>query len=138
LAALPPASRFNAEGYLKNLQLQACADFPAMAFAAKYVRKLANEIWFRSPVSVALMAATADPTERLYDKQRGTALPLAATEHLLDALADPLADGVAGMARRAAVDRVRRTSPRLLTTPLTAMCGVTVRSRRSWTKAVTS
>jgi hypothetical protein len=27
LAALPPVSRLNAEGYLKNLQLQACDDF---------------------------------------------------------------------------------------------------------------
>src|SRR3954467_7053843 len=32
-------------------------------------------------------------------------LRLDPAEHLLDALADPLADGVAGMARRAAVDR---------------------------------
>jgi hypothetical protein len=29
-----------------------------MAFAAKYVLKLADEIWACSPVSVALMAAT--------------------------------------------------------------------------------
>jgi hypothetical protein len=49
-----------------------------MAFAASYVRKLANEIWFCSPVSLALMATTADPTERLYDEKRGTELPLAA------------------------------------------------------------
>jgi hypothetical protein len=75
LAALPPVSRFNAEGYLKNLQLQACDDFPAMSFAAKYVRKLANEIWVCPPVSVALIATTADPTER---QKRGTGLPLAA------------------------------------------------------------
>jgi hypothetical protein len=78
LAALPPFSRSNAEGFLTNLQLQACDDFPAMAFAAKYVRKLASEIWFCSPVSLALMATTADPTERLYDEKRGTGLPLAA------------------------------------------------------------
>src|SRR5215208_292731 len=46
-------------------------------------------------------------------------------EDLIDALEDPLADCLAGMPLRAAVDR-RRTTPRLLTTPLTAMCGVTV------------
>jgi len=78
LAALPLVARFNAEGYLKSLQLQACDDFPAMAFAAKYVRKLANEIWFCSPGSVTLMATAADPRKRLYDKQQGTGLPLAA------------------------------------------------------------
>jgi hypothetical protein len=78
LAALPPVSRFNAEGFLENLQLQACDDFPAMAFAAKYVCKLANEIGFCSPISLALMAATADLTERLYHEKRGTEVPLAA------------------------------------------------------------
>src|SRR5215218_2706929 len=41
LVALPPVARSRAEALLNGIQLQAADDFPAMAFAAKYVVKLA-------------------------------------------------------------------------------------------------
>ena len=59
-------------------------------------------------------------------------------EDFLDPLPDALADLVAGMAKRAISIAVLRILPVFETAPLTAICGVTLRARRSPTKLVTS
>ena len=41
---------------LNGLQLQTYDDFPAMAFTANYVLKLAQEIWEHQPASLGAMA----------------------------------------------------------------------------------
>lgn len=51
LAALPPQARSHAKAMLNGIQLSAADDFPAMAFAASYVLKLAREIWDAAPGS---------------------------------------------------------------------------------------
>jgi len=66
LAALPPVARSRTEALLNGIQLQAADDFPAMAFAAKFVLKLAHEIWDIEPVSIGATARALDeaPTIR--------------------------------------------------------------------------
>ena len=59
-------------------------------------------------------------------------------EDLFDAFAAALADGIAGVAGCLFVDGSLLTLPSLDTVPLTAICGVTPRARRSPTKSVTS
>ena len=46
LAAMPRVCRSQAQAMLNGLQLQTYDDFPAMAFAAKYVLNLAQQIWW--------------------------------------------------------------------------------------------
>lgn len=60
LAALPPVSRERAAVVLQGISIQADEEFPAMAFAASYLLKLAGEIWEtrRSPASAVAAAAT--------------------------------------------------------------------------------
>jgi hypothetical protein len=53
LAALPQVARSHTQALLNGIQLQAADDFPAMAFVAKYVLKLAHEIWDSQPMNVA-------------------------------------------------------------------------------------
>lgn len=65
-------------------------------------------------------------------------LDLDPAEGLLDPLAAALADLVADMARRAAIDGGLANFPVFDTAPLIAMWGVTCRVRRSPTKASTS
>ena len=60
LVALPPVARSRAEALLNGIELQAADDFPAMAFAAKYVAKLAHQIWESAPVSIVAMARAVD------------------------------------------------------------------------------
>ena len=60
LVALPPVARSRAEALLNGIQLQASDDFPAMAFAAKYVVKLAHHVWESAPVSMVAMARAVD------------------------------------------------------------------------------
>ena len=60
LVALPPVARSRAEALLNGIQLQAAEDFPAMAFAAKYVVKLAHQMWENAPVSMVAMARAVD------------------------------------------------------------------------------
>jgi hypothetical protein len=50
LAALPPFSRDRAAVVLEGISVQAGEEFPAMAFAANYVRKFAREVWQGAPV----------------------------------------------------------------------------------------
>jgi hypothetical protein len=54
-ASLKPAQS-GAEALLSGIQHQAAGDFPAMA--AKYVLKLAHEIWESQPVSISALART--------------------------------------------------------------------------------
>jgi hypothetical protein len=58
--ALPPVARSRAEALLNGIQLQAADDFPAMAFAAKYIVKLAHQIWESAPVSIVALARGVD------------------------------------------------------------------------------
>src|SRR3954453_19843517 len=60
LVALPPVARSRAEALLNGIQLQAADDFPAMAFAAKYVVKLAHQIWESAPVSIVALTRGVD------------------------------------------------------------------------------
>jgi hypothetical protein len=55
-AALPSAGRSHVRALMNATQLQADEQFPTMAFAAKYVLKLAEEIWAGQPVSVAAIS----------------------------------------------------------------------------------
>ena len=52
LAALPPFSRDRAAILLEGIRVQADEDYPAMAFAADYVRKLAREVWDNAPAAL--------------------------------------------------------------------------------------
>lgn len=65
LAALPPVLRERAAVLLEGISIQADEEFPAMAFAASYVLKLAEEIWKtrRRPPSFVTGAATADGSQ---------------------------------------------------------------------------
>jgi hypothetical protein len=49
LAALPPFSRDRAAVLLQGIRMQAEEEYPAMAFAADYVLKLAREVWDHAP-----------------------------------------------------------------------------------------
>ena len=60
LALLPPVCRSRAEAMLNGIQLTASDDHPAMAFAAKYVLKLARAIWDDEPLSIVAMAGARD------------------------------------------------------------------------------
>jgi hypothetical protein len=50
LAALPPFSRDRAAIMLEGIGVQAEEAFPAMAFAARYVLRLAREVWDVGPL----------------------------------------------------------------------------------------
>jgi hypothetical protein len=45
LASLPPFSRDRVAVMLQGIHVQAQNEFPAMAFAANYVLRLAHEVW---------------------------------------------------------------------------------------------
>jgi len=60
LAALPPFSRDRASIMLERIGVQAEEAFPAMAFAARYVLRLAREIW-----DVGLLPAPPTATHAL-------------------------------------------------------------------------
>jgi hypothetical protein len=63
LTALPQVARSHTQALLNGIQLQAADDFPAMAFVAKYVLTLAQEIWDSEPMPVppALNALAKNP-----------------------------------------------------------------------------
>src|SRR3954447_1557211 len=64
LASLPPIARSQAQAILNGVQLSAADEFPAMAFAANYVLKLAREIWHSEPVAVTEKSYQPEPLER--------------------------------------------------------------------------
>jgi hypothetical protein len=49
LAVLPAIARARADILLGGIELQAGEQYPAMAFAARYVLKLAREVWDEAP-----------------------------------------------------------------------------------------
>lgn len=61
LAALPGVSRDRAAIVLEGIGVQSDEAFPAMAFAASYLLKLAQEIWEAEPSPVAAIGAAAAP-----------------------------------------------------------------------------
>jgi hypothetical protein len=61
LAALPPVGRSHVRALMNAMQLEAAEKFPTMAFAAKYVLTLAEDIWENQPFSIAaLTGASSD------------------------------------------------------------------------------
>lgn len=57
LAALPSMSRQRASVVLNGIQVQSDEEFPAMTVAARYVLKLAEEIWDGDAIPVAALDA---------------------------------------------------------------------------------
>jgi hypothetical protein len=53
LAALSPFSRERAAVVLEGISVQSGDEFPAMSFAASYVRQLAREVWENKPADPA-------------------------------------------------------------------------------------
>jgi hypothetical protein len=63
LAALPPFSRDRAAVILEGISVQAGDEFPAMAFAASYVRKLAREVWDGGPQPAAMASRALEASK---------------------------------------------------------------------------
>lgn len=57
LAVLPPASRQRAAVVLNGIQVQSDEEYPTMVVAARYVLRLAEEVWEGSALPVAALDA---------------------------------------------------------------------------------
>lgn len=59
LAVLPPMSRQRASVVLNGIQVQSDEEYPAMAVAARYVLRLAEEIWDGGALPMARIGVAA-------------------------------------------------------------------------------